>query len=63
MSDVDELLKAALLAMPPKPDDSASAPQKKRYSEELSSKLAIAFAEHFRGRGLHDARVQRRQEC
>ncbi len=56
MSSIDDLLNAALLAMPPKPDEDASRSAKKRYSEQLSAKLAIAFAEHLRDRGLKDAR-------
>jgi hypothetical protein len=56
MSSIDDLLKAALDAMPAKPDESATQAQRKRYSEELSAKLSLAFATHLRGRGLEDAR-------
>jgi hypothetical protein len=56
-SQIDSLLLAALTALPEKPDDkSATAPQKKRYSELVSNAVAPAFAEELRQRGLAGSR-------
>jgi hypothetical protein len=53
---VDDLLTAALKRLPPKPDDSATAPVKKRYSEKMSEVVAQALAEELRQRGMPEAR-------
>jgi len=56
MSKVDRLLSDILDAMPEKPSEDAEQADKKRYSEQLSARLAIAFAQHLRDSGLEDAR-------
>jgi hypothetical protein len=56
MSDVDDLLTIALRQVGPKPDESAKAPDKKRFSERLSEVVAVAFAEELRRRGLDGTR-------
>jgi hypothetical protein len=56
MTEIDALLEAALKSLPPKPDDTAPASVKKRYSEQVSNAVAPAFAEELRRRGLASAR-------
>lgn len=56
MARIDELLEEALKQLPPKPADSSSAPVKKRYSERVSSAVALALAQELRNRGLKDCR-------
>lgn len=56
MARIDDLLKRALKALRPKPPESARAPDKKAYSEEVSKVVAQAFAEELRLRGLKEAR-------
>lgn len=51
----DELLLAALKELPLKPADSAKQSEKKRWSELLSERVALAFAEELRARGLAEA--------
>ncbi|MCL5742618.1 MAG: hypothetical protein M1541_01635 [Acidobacteria bacterium] len=54
MSDVDELLTAALKQLPPKPPDTANREKKQKYSQDLSAVVAVAFAEAFRNRNLRE---------
>jgi hypothetical protein len=56
MTEVDALLDAALKSLPAKPEDTAPASVKKRYSEQVSNAVAPAFAEELRRRGLASAR-------
>jgi hypothetical protein len=49
---IDEALRGIAATFPPKPDDSAPQSAKKRYSELLSAKLALVFADELRSRGL-----------
>jgi hypothetical protein len=56
MTSVQENLEAAAALMGPKPSDSEKQSVKKRYSEQLSEKLAIAFANSLRDRGMKEAR-------
>lgn len=56
MARIDDLLEAALRSLPPKPPDSAKSADKKRYSEQLSAKVALAVADELRHRGLKEAR-------
>lgn len=56
MARIDDLLEAALKSVPAKPDDSAKAPDKKRYSELISNAVAPAFAEELRQRGMDGSR-------
>lgn len=56
MARVDDLLEAALKGIPAKPADSAAAPLKKRYSEQVSNAIAPALAEELRLRGMAGAR-------
>ena len=56
MARIDDLLAAALGTLGPKPPDTSSRPQKKRYSELISEKVAQAIAEELRKRGLREAR-------
>jgi len=53
---IDDLLAAALKTLPPKPPDTASREDKRRYSELVSEKAAQAVAEELRRRGLKTAR-------
>jgi hypothetical protein len=53
---IDQLLTAALKALDPKPPDTATAPVKKAYSESMSARLAVAFGEELRHRGLKETR-------
>ena len=55
--DIDGLLFEALRALPAKPDEgTATAAQKKRYSELVSNAVAPAFGEELRRRGMREAR-------
>lgn len=56
MARIDDLLAGALKAMPLKPPEDASQPEKKSYSEKLSAALALAFGAYLRERGLKEAR-------
>jgi len=56
MARIDDLLSEALKHLPAKPDDSAQQAQKKRYSELVSQKVALAIADELRHRGLKEAR-------
>lgn len=56
MARVDDLVLAALKNLPAKPEDTASQPEKRRYSELMSAALALAFAEELRHRGMPEAR-------
>jgi hypothetical protein len=53
---IDELLDAALRALPAKPDDAAGRTEKKRYSELVSEAVARALGHELRARGLAQAR-------
>lgn len=54
MSDLDDLLVAALKALPPKPGNTAKQSEKKAYSEEMSDAVAAAFAKGLRNRNLKE---------
>lgn len=56
MARVDDLLTSALKGLPPKPEDSAPAPTKKRYSEKMSEVVAQALAEELRQREMPESR-------
>lgn len=56
MARVDELLDAALKLLPPKPADESKQADKRRYSELISQKIALAIADELRQRGLKEAR-------
>lgn len=56
MARVDDLLGAALKGLPPKPAQSARAPDKKRYSELMSNAVALALAQECRARGMTQTR-------
>jgi hypothetical protein len=56
MARVDNLVLAGIKALGAKPPDTAPAPTKKNYSEDVSDLIAVAFAEELRQRGLDDAR-------
>jgi hypothetical protein len=56
MARIDDLLAEALKLLPLKPDDAAKQDAKKRYSEMVSQKVALAVAEEMRKRGLKEAR-------
>src|SRR5690606_37958824 len=56
VSRIEDLLDAAFKALPPTPDDTAPATEKKRYSEQVSNCVAQALAEELRERGLREAR-------
>ena len=56
MARIDDLLEAALKSVGDKPPDSASAPVKKSYSENVSAAVAGAVAQELRERGLRRAR-------
>ncbi|MBM2575582.1 hypothetical protein JQC91_04625 [Jannaschia sp. Os4] len=53
---IDDLLDQALRSVGDKPDDTAQASIKKRYSERISEAVAAAIAEELRQRGLAGAR-------
>lgn len=52
----EKLLRAALMALAPKPPDSAKQDTKRRYSELMSDAIAPAIAEELRLRGMKEAR-------
>ena len=56
MARLDDLLEAALKSAGDKPEDAATAPAKKAYSEKISSAVAAALARELRERGLSGAR-------
>lgn len=56
MSEAEDFLIAALRALPLRPSETASATEKKRYSEILSQQVALGFAQELRRRGLAEAR-------
>lgn len=56
MSEAEDFLSAALKTLPQKPADDGPQAHKKRYSELLSEKVALAFAGELRRRGLIGAR-------
>lgn len=56
MTRIDELVCEALKLLPDKPADSANQAEKKRYSELVSQKVAVAIAQELRDRGLDEAR-------
>lgn len=57
MPSIDDYLSAAFQSLGPKPDEQAATQaEKKRYSERLSEKLAYAFAQELRDRGMKGAR-------
>lgn len=56
VSRIDDLLIAALKALPPKPPDSAKQSEKKAYSEAMSAHIAKALASELRGRGMTETR-------
>ena len=56
MARIDDLLETALKTLPPKPPDTASREVKRGYSEVMSAKVAVAFAEELRQRGMKEAR-------
>lgn len=53
---IDDLLSAALKALPVKPGPDAPQAEKKGYSEQMSAALAQAFAAELRERGMASAR-------
>ena len=56
MARVDDLLRAGLMSLAPKPPDTASQAQKRMYSQNMSAVIALALAEEMRERGLTDCR-------
>lgn len=56
MSRAEDLLYRGLKELGAKPGDDASQTIKKRYSEQLSAAVALAFAADLRARGLRSAR-------
>lgn len=56
MARIDDLLAEALKLLPDKPEDTAKQDAKKRYSELVSQKVALAVAAELRERGLKEAR-------
>ena len=57
MPSIDDYLSEAFQSLGPKPDEeAANQAEKKRYSERLSEKLAYAFAQELRDRGMRGAR-------
>jgi len=56
VSRIDDLLIAALRALPPKPPDGARQADKKAYSEAMSARIAMALASELRGRGMRETR-------
>src|ERR1700722_2401490 len=53
---IDDLLCAALKSLPTKPSDTATQDVKRRYSETMSAKVALAIADELRHRGMREAR-------
>ena len=56
MARIDDLLEAALKLLPAKPNEEATQAHKKRYSEQVSEKVALALAAELRHRGMQEAR-------
>jgi hypothetical protein len=56
MARIQDLICEALNLLPEKPADTATQSDKKRYSEQVSQKLAVAIAQELRERGLEEAR-------
>lgn len=56
MSDLLELVRTALRGVRPKPEDTATQDEKRRYSEQMSAWLARALAEALRQLGLPEVR-------
>lgn len=56
MARIDDLVSEALKLLPEKPADDAKQEAKKRYSELVSQKVALALAAELRHRGLKEAR-------
>lgn len=56
MARIDEFIVEALKHLPEKPPDTAPRDVKKRYSERVSQRVAIAIAAELRERGLKEAR-------
>jgi hypothetical protein len=56
MTRIEDSICEALKLLPVKPPDSANQADKKRYSELVSQKLAVAIADELRNRGLDEAR-------
>jgi hypothetical protein len=56
LARIDDLLTTALKTLPLKPPDTATREVKRGYSEVMSAKVAVAFAEELRLRGMKEAR-------
>lgn len=56
MARIEDLVCEALKVLPQKPADTAGQSEKKRYSELVSQKIAVALAQELRERGLSEAR-------
>lgn len=56
MARIDDYIAEALKLLPPKPPDTAPTPTKKRYSELISQRLAVAIAAELRDRGMKETR-------
>jgi hypothetical protein len=53
---IDDHFESALKNLPPKPPDTATQSEKRRYSEKLSAAVALVLGEELRFRGLREAR-------
>jgi hypothetical protein len=53
---IDDLLRAGLKSLGPKPGDAAERSKKQSYSDRMSEVIARAFAEELRKRGMSTAR-------
>ncbi|HWF15817.1 MAG TPA: hypothetical protein VG244_06515 [Acidimicrobiales bacterium] len=56
MARIDDLLATALKTLDPKPPDTATREAKRLYSEAMSARIAVAFADELRDRGMKEAR-------
>ena len=56
MARIDDLIETALKTLPSKPPDTATREAKRLYSETMSAKLALAFADELRHRGMTETR-------
>lgn len=56
MSQIDELLVAAVKSVGPKPADSDTQANKRNWNQKLSNAFALAIAEELRSRGMKEAR-------
>jgi hypothetical protein len=56
VDSIASLVEAALKVLPDKPSDTAKQRDKKRYSELVSERMAYAFAQALRDRGMAEAR-------